>query len=170
MTLTFILSVDSLTKPWLTASAEPCTSALTITLSVLTSPLSILLNISSNLAACCFAILRSRALVRRKVAISRALRSSGATCSSSPDFGVPDKPSTSTGVEGPASFIGSPCSLNKARTRPYSWPTTTISPFFSVPLCTRTVTTVPRPLSRRASITAPLAGPSVGACNSIISA
>ena len=43
------------------------------------------------------------------------------------------------------------------RTRPHSEPATTMSPTFSVPRCTSTVATGPRPLSSLASITAPSA-------------
>ena len=45
-----------------------------------------------------------------------------------------------------------------------------MSPFFKVPLCTNTVTITPRPLSRRDSITVPLAGVVTDADNSITSA
>ena len=45
-----------------------------------------------------------------------------------------------------------------------------MSPFFKVPFCTNTVTITPRPLSRRDSITVPLAGVVTDADNSITSA
>jgi hypothetical protein len=76
---------------------------------------------------------------------------------SSPALGAPDRPSTSTGIEGPASLTLWPASLSMARTRPYSRPLSIISPLRSVPLCTSTVATGPRPLSSRDSITTPLA-------------
>ena len=48
-----------------------------------------------------------------------------------------------------------------ARTRPNTAPASTMSPRFSVPDCTSTVATGPRPLSRRDSMTMPLAGASL---------
>ena len=62
-------------------------------------------------------------------------------------------------MDGPASRTSWPSSLRIARTRPYSKPHRTISPLCSVPSRTRTVATGPRPLSRKDSITAPLAIP-----------
>ena len=47
-----------------------------------------------------------------------------------------------------------------ARTRPNTAPASTTSPRFSVPECTSTVATGPRPLSRRDSMTMPFAGAS----------
>src|SRR6266705_794908 len=57
-----------------------------------------------------------------------------------------------------------------ARTRPNEVPASTTSPRLSVPDCTSTVATGPRPLSRRASITMPLAAASTGAFSSSTSA
>src|SRR5215472_15105544 len=71
---------------------------------------------------------------------------------------VPLKPRTSTGVEGPAVSTGAPVSETSARTRPQSAPATTRSPTRSVPRCTSTVATGPRPRSSLASITVPSAG------------
>ena len=49
-----------------------------------------------------------------------------------------------------------------ARTRPQAEPETKTSPTFSVPFCTSTVATGPRPTSLRASSTAPCAGDAPG--------
>ena len=51
-----------------------------------------------------------------------------------------------------------PVSETSARTRPHSAPATTMSPTRSVPRCTSTVATGPRPRSSLASITVPSAG------------
>ena len=51
-----------------------------------------------------------------------------------------------------------PVSETSARTRPHSAPATTMSPPRSVPRCTSTVATGPRPRSSLASITVPSAG------------
>ena len=55
----------------------------------------------------------------------------------------------------------SPWSLTSARTRPHAGPATSASPTWSVPRCTRTVATGPRPTSRCASSTTPVARPSI---------
>ncbi len=51
-----------------------------------------------------------------------------------------------------------PASSSMARTRPKTWPASTMSPRRRVPDCTSRVVTGPLPLSRRASMTMPLAG------------
>ncbi len=66
-------------------------------------------------------------------------------------------PEISTGVDGPASVTRCPLSSIIVLTRPTELPAMIISPVFNVPFCTSTVIIGPRPLSRRASITAPLA-------------
>ncbi|CFN68963.1 Uncharacterised protein [Bordetella pertussis] len=114
--------------------------------------------------------LTSRNLPWRNSAISRALRSSDSTISSSPAAGTSVRPWISTGIDGPAVWICLPFSSSMARTRPKLAPASTTSPRLSVPLCTRMVATGPRPLSRRASMTRPLAGASIGAFSSRISA
>ena len=55
----------------------------------------------------------------------------------------PARPSTSTGVDGPADFVGLPRSSISARTRPTIGPAMNVSPTFSVPSCTSTVATGP---------------------------
>src|SRR5215218_7802056 len=89
----------------------------------------------------------------------RAVFSSGAARNSSPASGTAARPSTCTGVEGPATFTCSPLSLIIARTRPQAAPATIGSPTFSSPLSTSTVATGPRPTSSLASSTTPLARP-----------
>ena len=84
----------------------------------------------------------------------------------SPASGTPVKPSTSTGMEGPATFIRFPRSSIMARTFPEYLPETNTSPTFNVPDCTRTVETAPRPLSTCASMTTPRARLSGFAFNS----
>ncbi len=73
-------------------------------------------------------------------------------------------------MDGPASSTSRPSSSRIARTRPYSKPHSTMSPLFRVPSRTRTVATGPRPLSRKDSITTPLAIPSRIAVSSSTSA
>ena len=119
--------------------------------------------------ACCAAIFDSRYFPCLKRVISRAFFSSGTTITSSPAFGVPESPSTSKGVDGPAETIFLPLSLTNPLIRPNSCPLIMISPFLSVPLCTRIVAIGPRPLSNRDSITTPEAGPVSIAFNSSIS-
>ncbi len=77
----------------------------------------------------------------------------------------------STGVEGGASFSGLLRSSNIARTFPYTFPTTKLSPAWSVPFCTRIVPTGPRPRSSFASSTKPLAarpGVAFNSCKSAV--
>ena len=123
-------SVPSLSSAPTIASTEPCTSPL------MTSGNS----------------LRPRCLGLRHHLLERAAHAGGArrrllallagavfgdfagaasfstTAKRSPASGAPEKPSTSTGVDGPALSIGSPLSDTSARTRPHSAPATTMSP------------------------------------------
>ena len=165
-TLTFTSSVVSCVRASRSASTEPCTSALTMMLSVLVSPSFICSKTFSSFDACCRASLTSRYFPCLKLAISRALRSSATTTASSPASGGPDRPSTSTGVDGPADGVSAPASSNSPRTRPNSWPARRMSPFASRPDCTSTVATGPRPRSIRDSTTTPRAGPSSAATSS----
>ena len=87
----------------------------------------------SSFAACGLASLTSRNLPWRKVAISRARRSSPSTMNSSPACGTSVRPWISTGIDGPASLIGLPSSSSIARTRPKVEPASTTSPRLSVP-------------------------------------
>src|SRR5271169_4806728 len=99
--------------------------------------------------------LRSRG--SRRSAIWRAIRSSETTRKLSPAPGTAVRPSTMTGRDGSASLIVSPFSSIMARTRPNASPQTIESPTCSVPRCTSTVATGPRPLSRCASRATPWA-------------
>ena len=67
----------------------------------------------------------------------------------------PSRPSTSTGVDGGAAFVGRPRSSMSARTLPTIGPAMNVSPTRSVPSCTRMVATGPRPRSSFASSTVP---------------
>ena len=158
MTLTTTSSLDSFKRLCFTASTLPCTSALMIRFSSFRLPSWILVNRSSRdildfvsssfftlfcatkVSANCFAVLSFSCAIRI-----------------SPAFGTSERPKISTGVEGPASFTLRPLSSTMALTLPCAAPADTKSPTCSVPFCTRTVATEPRPLSSSASITRPLA-------------
>lgn len=118
-TCTRTSSVDSLVSDCTSASCEPWTSVLTISARVCV-PSPRLSNMDSSLAACWRASLTSRNLPWRNSAISRALRSSDSTISSSPAAGTSVRPWISTGIDGPASWMGLPFSSSMARTR-RSW-------------------------------------------------
>ena len=75
----------------------------------------------------------------------------------SPACTTPERPKISTAVAGPASVIFCPRSSSIARMRPYCRPHTNGSPTRSVPSCTSTVATGPRPRSSLASMMAPRA-------------
>src|SRR6185437_1492312 len=142
--------------PWM-ASTEPCTSALMTRGNRRFSPsLRVCSNWSSVWREVAFWRC-SRRLRARYSVTSRARASDSTTTNSSPASGAAERPSTSTGTDGPALSTVSPRSLTSARTRPHSDPATRMSPCFSVPRCTSTVATGPRPLSSLASITAPSA-------------
>ena len=156
MTLSLTSSVDSRSSDSVRASTEPCTSALRMRRSSLTSPDSICLCSSSR-------VMRAEPLPlsfsrsARTVAICRALRSSATTSRVSPAWGTPESPRISTGSAGPAFCAFLPRSLNMARTRPDCEPTTTASPSLSVPDWIRAVATGPRPRSSRPSTITPRA-------------
>ena len=154
-------SVFIATSEAVNASSVPRTSVLRIILKMLRFGLPMPANILSISAACCIACTESLRRVRRNSATSFAFFSSASTTNSSPASGTPVRPRISTGIEGPADLMFTPFSSTKARTRPYSLPTSTISPVRSVPFCTSTDATAPRPLSRRDSTTTPCPGTSV---------
>ena len=108
----------------------------------------------------------SRSLCCRKETIERAFVSSSTTWNGSPAWGRSSNPVTSTGVAGPTSATLAPRSSCMERTRPKTAPAKNTSPTRSVPDWTRTVTTLPRPTSRRASRTTPRASSASGAVNS----
>ena len=162
-------SVDSFCSDCTSASCEPCTSALTISGSVCTSPSLICSSMVSSLAACCLASLTSRNLPRG-TARSRApcaRPAAPALLAGGRNLG---QALISTGMDGPASLVGLLFSSSIARTRPYALPASTTSPRLSVPLVTRMVAIGPLPLSSWASTTVPLAGASTGAFSSSTSA
>ena len=101
---------------------------------------------------------RSLACVWRKVAIWRAFAGSATDWNESPGDGSCSRPSTSTGVDGPATLSGRPRSSMSARTRPTTGPAMMLSPTRSEPSCTSTVATGPRPRSSLVSSTVPMRG------------
>ena len=159
----------------MTASSEPCTSALRIRLSVADSPrldlVEDVLELDARLDPGIAALVADPAVDARgpRRRCGRSSRRAPAR-NSSPASGTDDRPSTSTGVDGPATLICSPLSLIIARTLPHAAPATIGSPTLSSPLSTRIVATGPRPLSRLASSTMPLARPVGLACRSSSSA
>ena len=102
MTCTRTSSFESFSSEDLTASALPCTSALTMMLKSFISPCWMRENRSSSetfllpaLAASFFCCLRSSTS-------SRAMRSSATALNLSPALGTSDMPAISTGMDGPA--------------------------------------------------------------------
>ena len=154
---TWISSVDSLISESDNASIEPSTSPLTITFNSWKLPIAIRRPISSRVM--CFWVRRpcSRWSCSRLLASCRASFSFPITLNLSPACGAPFKPNIKAGSEGPAFSIFSPRSLNMALTCPKYWPASTISPTLSVPDCTSTVATYPRPLSKDDSMIEPVA-------------
>ena len=102
----------------------------------------------------------TRCQCSRVAATLEAVFSSGATTKRSPAMATSERPSTWTGVDGPASLTCLPWSSMSARTRPQAAPATSGSPTLRVPRCTRIVATGPRPMSRLDSSTTPRARPS----------
>ena len=140
------------------ASTDPDTSPLMMSSSSSRSPDLSADSRSSRVTLglrCANCALRSRA--SRRSAICRATRSSATTRKLSPASGTAVSPSTRTGRDGGASGTGSAFSSSSARTRPNASPVTIESPTLSVPRCTSTVATGPRPRSRCASIATPCA-------------
>ena len=157
ITSTLTCSVASAGSDDLSASAEPCTSALRTTLSSLTAP-SLM---RSRMFSSDTLVLPASSFLRRE---SRRCSTSSLACFSSPTVlkvspasGTPERPSTSTGVDGPTSVSVRPLSSSMARTLPMCSPATTVSPSFKVPSCTSTVAIGPRLRSSLASMTVPRA-------------
>ena len=151
----FTFSSLSLASVSASTSAEPCTSALMMMGSSFMPPSAICACSDSSVRREPFApSARDFDCSSRNVAMCRALAAS-ATWNTSPGCGSPERPSTSTGVDGPADFVGFPRSSISARTRPTIGPAMNVSPTRSVPSCTSTVATGPRPLSSLASSTVP---------------
>ena len=152
--LTF--SSDSLVSVSASTSAEPCTSDLTMIGISFMPPSAIFSCSDSSVSREPRApSARSFACVCRNVAICRALAASATVWNESPGEGRLVRPSTSTGVAGVADFTGRPRSSMSARTLPTTAPAMKLSPTFSVPSCTSTVATGPRPRSSLASSTVP---------------
>ena len=171
-TRTFTSSCASFsTVAWI-ASALPCTSALISTATSFCSPAWMRASIWSSVprAPAVTPAALSRSLRVRNSAISRARLSFSTATNGSPADGTPARPRISTGADGPASVTARALSSSMARTRPHSAPATTMSPCRSVPFCTSTVATGPRPRSSRLSITVPSAARSGFAFRSRISA
>ena len=142
---------------------RPCTSAFRMRLSVAFSPDWIWLNMSSSLRARLDAGVAAQvtglAAVLAGLADGAGDLLVGRGTELVAGLGHRDRPSTWTGVDGPAVLTCSPLSLIIARTLPHAAPATIGSPTLSSPLSTSTVATGPRPLSRLASSTMPLARP-----------
>ena len=104
----------------------------------------------SSFAACCLASLTSRNLPWRNSAISRALRSSPSTMHFLARVRHVGQ-ALDLDRDRRAGFVRPACRSRRviARTRPNTAPASTMSPRFSVPDCTSTVATGPRPLSSR---------------------
>ena len=118
ITFTFTSSVESLMRESVRASIEPSTSALSTMLSSLKLPMAIRRPISSRVM--CWVVLMPwmRMSCSRLLAMSLASFSSSSTLKLSPAVGAPFRPSTDTGVDGPAASIFCPLSLNMAFTLP----------------------------------------------------
>ena len=118
ITFTCTVSFESLMSEPDMASIEPSTSPLTMMFSSLNEPMAMRRPISSSVT--CFWVMMPcmRCSCSRLLAISRAERSSSITLKVSPACGAPFRPSTCTGVEGPASSTFLPFSSNIAFTRP----------------------------------------------------
>src|SRR6202162_5059364 len=163
----------SLERPWIACertSTDPATSAFTIRGSSLIRPSWILLKSWSSEILEEAAITLSRSFCWRKETIERAFVSSSTTWNVSPARGRSSKPVTSTGVAAPPTATFAPRSSCMERTRPKPDPAKKTSLTESVPDCTSTVTTFPRPASRRASSTTPRASSASGAVSSCMSA
>ena len=166
---TLISSVEILLSAVTIASTEPCTSPLITTGYSIARVADRLSNRFSRFGVTCAVRTLVDCSLRYK-ATSRARASFSTTVRTSPADGTPVRPSTSTGVAGPASATCCPFSLTKARTFPLCAPTTNMSPRFSVPRFTSTVATAPRPLSSCASTTTASAARSGLAFSSMTSA
>ena len=114
------------------ASREPATSALRTMLSSLISPSWTREKTSSRLTLRAWRRARASVLSRlaRSWASWRARRSFSTAWTNSPASATPSKPSTSTGIPGPALCTRLPVKSCIARTRPHCGPATSESPTF----------------------------------------
>mmetsp|Transcript_37212 Transcript_37212/g.81028 ORF Transcript_37212/g.81028 Transcript_37212/m.81028 type:complete len:373 (+) Transcript_37212:768-1886(+) len=148
----------------LIASTEPEVSALRMMFSLAGSPSSLFqssfrfANVTLEPPPACSASRPSRSSMAASEARCLATASLSHTSKVVPAVGTSLRPRICTGVEGPASSMGSPVSPSSARTRPCMEPASTASPTRSVPACTSIVAVGPRALSRNASMTVPAAG------------
>ena len=134
----------------MSASSEPGTSALSTRLSVATSPCWICSKMSSSLTPLLVTAASRPTLVTRCQLLAGLADQAGHLLvgghrNSSPAFGTDDRPSTCTGVDGPASLTSDAVSSIRARTRPQAAPATIGSPSRRVPPSTRIVATGPGP-------------------------
>ena len=130
----FTSSRSSLRRLSVSASSEPCTSALRMRLSVATSPAWIWLEDVLELGAAVWTR-ASAALACSRCRCSRASADRAGRLLVGGDHEArrrrrapSDRPSTCTGVDGPASLTCSPWSSIIARTRPHAAPATIGSP------------------------------------------
>ena len=194
-TLIFTASFPIATRDSLSASADPCTSALMMTgMTVVVgsssdssatsggsdgsvdwprrrSDLGALFVVSMVVSVVAkWSSLRILSCSARstRALLSFCARSSLATAtSSSPALGTPLRPTTSTGRPGSIpTVLTLPVKSFSVRTFPHSLPTTIESPRLSSPAVTITMATGPCPLSTLASTTTPFAGTSTAACGS----
>ena len=128
MTRTRTSSLEIFSREDFTASAEPCTSALTMMFRFFISPAWIWLNRSSRVTLPTLLFMLFFCSALRCSASSRAMRSSATAWKSSPASGTSPIPMISTGTEGPASVTFWPLSLVMARTRPTAVPAMITSP------------------------------------------
>ena len=99
-----------------------------------------------------------------------ASRSLATTLKASPALATSCRPSATTGVDGPASWIRAPAKSVIALIRPQVRPTSTASPWRSRPRCTSSVVRGPCRRSSSASITTPAAARSGFAWKLLMSA
>ena len=150
-------------------SREPWTSTFKMIFSSFVSPDFTLENSSSRViffrGEACFldASVRSRIIWRASFSVATVRKTS-------PAEGMPLRPITETGKEGPAFSTFSPRKSNMARKCPKALPATTILPVSSVPFWTSNVATGPLDLSNSASITVPITAPRALARMSVLSA
>ncbi len=148
-------SLESFSMACLTASTEPCTSALMMRLRLVILPSSMeekrfsMVSLDASPRRC------ARSFSLRSSATWRDRWSSPTAIISSPALGTSSKPMISTGMEGPASFTFSPRSLISARTRPLAMPAMMLSPTCRVPFWRSTVARGPLALSSLASMMTP---------------
>ena len=126
-------SLPNLPRDCLTASRDPWTSALMMSLTVLSSPFEILSKRSSRLTAPLESSFLVASLSFLSAERSLAKRSLSTTSIMSPASGSSSQPVTETGVEGPAFLTCLPLSSIITLTLPVAVPAIISSPHESVP-------------------------------------